>query len=139
VVKPKARGSERVFAVLADAAGDGEVELRQVLTWPSMDSLRQQLLAGLPMTSKEVVIAEMATPSNVGMRLPWGAEEAWLVKLGFDRPMPPLVEGVRLTVLESQYRGSGNARVWWLWPRVRESYVITRTPMGLALEPVAAG
>lgn len=138
MVKPKAHGSDRVFAVLADTAGDGEVELRQVLTWPSMDALRQQLLAGLPMTSKEVDIAEMATPSNVGVRLPWGADEAWLVKLGFDRPMPPLVEHVRLTVLESQFRGSGNARVWWLWPRQHEAYVITRTPMGLALEPVAA-
>lgn len=127
-----------MFAILADAAGDGEVELRQVLTWPSVDALRQQLLAGLPMASKEVDMGETNAPLRVGVRLPWGADEAWLVKLGFDRPMPPLVEGVRVTALESEYRGSGNARVWWLWPRAREAYVITRTPMGLALEPVDA-
>lgn len=139
MVKPKARGSDRVFAVVGAAGGDGEVELRQVLTWPSLDALRQQLLAGLPMTSKEVVIGEMNAPLRVGVRLPWGAEEAWLVKLGFDRPMPPLVEHARLTVLESEFRGSGNARVWWLWPRLRGAYVITRTPMGLALETVIPG
>lgn len=139
MVKPKAHGSDRIFAVLADTAGNGEVELRQVLTWPSLDALRQQLLAQLPMTSKEVAIGVTNAPVRVGVRLPWGAEESWQVKLGLDRPMPPLVEHVRLAVLESQYRGAGNARVWQLWPRARGTYVITRTAMGLALETAPPG
>jgi hypothetical protein len=139
VVKPKGHGADRIFAVLADAAGDGEVELRQVLTWPSVDALRQQLLARVPMTSKEVAIGATNAPVRVGVRLPWGSEESWLVKLGFDRPVPPLVEHVRLVVLESRFRGEGNARVWQLRPRACETYVITRTAMGLALETASSG
>lgn len=131
------RGADREFALLGDIAGEEEVELRQVLTWPSMDSLCQQLLAGLPMASKDVVIAEMATPSNVGVRLPMGSEEAWLVRLGNDRPVPPLRAGTYVTFLQAEFEGAGNAKVWRLRPRISGRAQIQRTTMGLALETLS--
>lgn len=127
-------GSEREFALLGDVAGEDEIELRQVLTWPSRDSLRQQLLAGLPMTSKEVLIAEMAVPTNVGVRLPVGSEEAWLVRLGNDRAVPPLQEGTHMTFLQGEFEGAGNAKVWRLRPLQSARAQVQRTRMGLALE-----
>jgi len=128
------RGSDREFALLGDLGGEEEIELRQVLTWPSMDSLRQQLLAGVSMTSKEIVIAEMAVPANVGVRLPVGSEEAWLVRLGNDRPVPLLQEGMHVTFLQAEFEGAGNAKVWRLRPRQSEQAQIQLTKMGLALE-----
>lgn len=122
-----------MFAVVGEVAEDGEVDLHQVLTWVSEDSLREQLLSGLPMMSKEVVIGETHAPVQVGMRLLVGSGDQWLVRLGRDRPVPVPAAGAVLTLLESTYVGSGNAKLWHLRPEPRGRGEIQSTALGLTV------
>jgi hypothetical protein len=130
----RAQGVERVFAVVGELADDAEVDLYGVLTWASEERLRQQLLSGLPMVSHRVVIGDMHGPTRVGMRLPVGSDERWLVRCGPDRGVGPLAAGTVLTFLDSAYVGSGNARLWEVWPRPSGQGTVRRTAIGLTVE-----
>lgn len=123
-----------MFAVLGDVAEGDEIELRQVLTWASVDLLEEQLGSGLPMMSKEVGLGEMGSSLHVGVRLQVGADDAWLVKLGNDRAVPKLQAQDRLTFLAATFEGSGNAKVWRLHPRPTDRVWLHVAQTGLRME-----
>lgn len=129
----RAHGSDRVFAVLGGPDDNTEIDLQQVMTWPSEEVLRQRLTSGLPLTSKKVEIGERGVPQYVGVRLDLGSEEAWLVRLGMDRPLAPFAAGMRLMFLQSTFEGSGAAMVWRLRPRPDRQGELQQTKIGLAL------
>lgn len=142
----RASGWDRVFVVAGDLRCDDrikEIALHGVMTWPSEEQLRRGLLSGMPMTSKELTLADTPGGLSVGMYLPVEADESWLVRLGKDRPVGPFRDGDRLTVLASEFSGSGGALVWDVRPQADQRWVVRQTGSGLVLEdldrPLARG
>lgn len=133
----RASGEERVFVLVGDLKCDDrieEVELRQVLTWRSEEHLRQQLLSGMPLNSKEVTLADTPAALSAGMYLPVDSDRSWLARVGRDRPTGPFRAQERLTFLVSEFVGSGGALVWRLEPRAQQRWLVQETKLGLALE-----
>lgn len=122
--------------MVAGDLGDGqvdEIDLRQVMTWRSEDHLREQLLSGLPMMSKESVLTQTHVSQCVGMRMPVGSGQSWLVRLGSDRAAGQFRVGDRLTVLVSEFVGVGGSMMWSLKPQAHQRWLVAGTKMGLAL------